>query len=425
LRPESIEAVAQAATRAFRERRFHDAAAGYERCVAMNPKAPAFHFNLGTAREFGGDLSGAIKAYLSAWNLNPSDGRLALFAGAALAAAGRRGDAAILFSLGDDVDPAVRQAKDRPDFDSEIRRRSETADRVMRELFTNLHEDAVAEFERHLPGSGNGPPPDLSRVRRAIWPQTHARPFSYRTKKQQPTLFYMPDLPATAIFPRERLPWAGAVEAATEAVREEYVEALREGAAMSPYVDPKTRAPIWHSLRGNMDWSSLHLYKMAQETPLARHFPRTLEALAAAEIVRIDGKPVELFFSRLRPGTYSAALRRLQQSHHHSPAPDRARRMLDPRRRRIPCLARGRAVRIRRQLRARSLEPGRLGSRRAHLRVTPSGPRRSGAAVRRICDRAARPMAAGADRARRMSGRPGKGAQLASASTPRYARTPS
>jgi aspartyl/asparaginyl beta-hydroxylase (cupin superfamily) len=43
---------------------------------------------------------------------------------------------------------------------------------------------------------------------------------------------------------------------------------------------------------------------MAQETPLAQHFPRTLEALAAAEIVRIDGKPVELFFSRLRPGTH-------------------------------------------------------------------------------------------------------------------------
>jgi len=150
LSPESIEAVAQAATRAFRERRFNDAAAGYERCVAMNPKAPAFHFNLGTAREFGGDLPGAIKAYLSAWNLDPSDGRLALFAGAALAAAGRREDAAILFSLGDDVDPAVRQAKDRPHFDSEFRRRSETADRVMRELFTNLHEDAVAEFERHV-----------------------------------------------------------------------------------------------------------------------------------------------------------------------------------------------------------------------------------------------------------------------------------
>jgi len=304
LSPESIEAVAQAATRAFRERRFNDAAAGYERCVAMNPKAPAFHFNLGTAREFGGDLPGAIKAYLSAWNLDPSDGRLALFAGAALAAAGRREDAAILFSLGDDVDPAVRQAKDRPDFDSEIRRRSETADRVMRELFTNLHEDAVAEFERHLPDSGDGPPPDLSRVRRAIWALTHARPFSYRAKKQQPTLLYMPDLPATPIFARERLPWAGAVEAATEAVREEYVEALRQGAAMSPYVDPKTRAPIWHALRGNMDWSSLHLYKMAQETPLAQHFPRTLEALAGAEIVRIDGKPVELFFSRLRPGTH-------------------------------------------------------------------------------------------------------------------------
>jgi tetratricopeptide (TPR) repeat protein len=136
---ESIEAVAQAATRAFRERRFQDAAAGYERCVAMSPDAPAFHFNLGTARELGGDLPGAIRAYLAAWKLNPKDGRLALFAGAALAAAGRREQAAILFSLGDDVDPAVRRAKDRPELDPEIRRRSATADRIMREMRRSGH----------------------------------------------------------------------------------------------------------------------------------------------------------------------------------------------------------------------------------------------------------------------------------------------
>ena len=300
---ESIEAVAQAATRAFRERRFQDAAAGYERCIAMSPDSPAFHFNLGTARELGGELPAAIKAYLAAWKLNPKDGRLALFAGAALAAAGRREEAAALFSLGDDVDPAVRRAKDRLDVDAEIRRRSETADRVMREFFTHLHEQSVADYERLVSERGQEPP-DVSRVRRAIWVQTHDAPFAFRTPDQRPSLFYMPDLPAMPVTPRALLSWAPAIEARTAEVREEYLAVIALGSAHAPYVDARTRAPIWQELRGKLDWSSLHLYKVGEETSFARLFPKTLAMLEAAEVVRIEGRPVELFFSRLKPGTH-------------------------------------------------------------------------------------------------------------------------
>jgi aspartyl/asparaginyl beta-hydroxylase (cupin superfamily) len=301
--PDPAEAIAREATRAFREGRFRDAAAGYERCAALNPSAPAFQFNLGTAREFAGDLPGAIAAYLAAFRLNPRDGRLALFAGAALEAAGRRDEAAALFSLGDDVDPAVRRAKDRPEFDPEIRRRSATADRVMREHFTRLHAGAVSAYEREAAAGGDAMP-DLSRVRSAQWVQTHDGPVSYRVPEQQPSLFYMPDLPAMPVTPRERLPWAASVEAHVDAVRAEYLAAVEAGTAHSPYVDAATRSPVWKELRGNLDWSSLHLYKVTRETPFARLFPRTLAALESADVVRVEGRPVELFFSRLKPGAH-------------------------------------------------------------------------------------------------------------------------
>jgi aspartyl/asparaginyl beta-hydroxylase (cupin superfamily) len=298
-----VEAIARDATRAFREGRFREAAAGYARCAALTPSAPAFHFNLGTAREFAGDLAGAIAAYLAAFRLNPRDGRLALFAGAALEAAGRRDEAAVLFSLGDDVDPAVRRAKDRPDFDPEIRRRSAIADRVMRAHFTRLHAEAVEAFARESAGPGEAAP-DLSRVRAAQWVQTHDAPIAYRVPQQQPSLFYMPDLPAMPVTPRERLPWAAAVEAQLDAVRSEYLAAVEAGSVHAPYVDAGTRSPVWKELRGNLDWSSLHLYKVTQETPFARLFPRTLAALEVADVVRVEGRPVELFFSRLKPGAH-------------------------------------------------------------------------------------------------------------------------
>ncbi len=303
--PDSLEVVAMQATRDFRARRFPEAAAGYERCVAMSPGSPALHFNLATARESQGDLPGAIRAYLDAWRLDPKEARIALFAGAALEAAGRREDAVTMFSWGDDLDLAVRRAKDDPALDPEIRRRSALADRVMRAHFTQLHAAAMDEFERRASESGGTDArPELSRVRSAIWVQTHDQPFTYRTPDQRPDLFYVPALPARAITPRGEFAWAAAVEACTQTIREEYLAAVQSGAQLSPYVEARTPSPIWRELRGKADWSSLHLYKAAQETPYAPQFPRTMAALAAADIVRIDGRPMELFFSRLRPGAH-------------------------------------------------------------------------------------------------------------------------
>jgi hypothetical protein len=299
----NVAAIAVEATRAFVQQRYAEAAAGYERCIALMPGEPAFHFNLGTAREKQGELGPAVDAYLAAWRLNPRDARLALFAGAALEAAGRREDAAVLFSLGDDIDLAVRRAKDRPDVDPEIRRRSAIADRVMREHLTRLHASAVSAFEREAVASG-GEPPDVARVRNAVWVQTHERPFKYLTPNQRPSLFYMPDLPATPIVPRERLPWAAAIEARTAEVRDEYLAAVEAGATHAPYVDAATRGPIWQALRGKLDWSSLHLYKVGAPTPFTRLFPKTLAALEAADVVHLRGRPVELLFSRLRPGAH-------------------------------------------------------------------------------------------------------------------------
>ena len=266
----------------------------------MNPFTPAQWFQRGLERDASGDAATALEAFLQAFRLNPRDPRHALFAGAALAAAGRAKDAVVVFSMGDDVDPQMRKLGHRPDIADAVRTRSQLADRMMREHFTRLHQTAMDEVQRML-----GPEADVSRVRNAIWPQTHDAEFVYRTPKHAPDIFYMPNLPARTITPRELLPWAAAVEKAVNIVLEEYLAAVRSGMEFSPYVHPYTRSPTWRELRGNMDWSSLHLYSQAQETPLAQHFSRTLDALKGADVVRVrGGRPIEMFFSRLKPGTH-------------------------------------------------------------------------------------------------------------------------
>ena len=299
-----LEAQAVLGSLLFQTARYDEAAAVYAVCIALNPAVAAFPFNLGTALEKLGDRNGAVEAYLDAWRLDPRNPHVALFAGAALEAAGRFEDAAAMFSLGDDRDSFVRLGKDDARLPAEMRNRSRTADRVMREFFTHLHADSVEESMRVLEIE-TGRKPDLERVGEAMWTQTHDGRVSFRTPRQQPSIFYMPGLAAQPVTPADRLAWAGAVEAATAEIRDEYLAAVENGVPFTPYVHGDIKADEWKALSGQLDWSSLHLYREARLTPIAKHFPKTLKALEAADIPRVDnGNAIEMFFSRLKPSAH-------------------------------------------------------------------------------------------------------------------------
>lgn len=290
---------------AFRQGRFEEAEAAYRECVALDPGHLPFRLNLAVTLEKAGELDKAADVYLEAWRTAPATLQLALNAADALEIAGRREEAAALFSLADDLDPRMRAARNDPTATPEARRLAGVADRVMRAFMTELHQRAVDAAEQALKAKDPGAKPDLTRVRAGIWTQTHDGPVEFRTPHQEPSIFYMPDLPARPITPREMLPWASKIEAATAVIRDEYLAAVEGGAQLSPYVGAATEGPQWSELRGNADWSSIHLFKEAMETPFASLFPRTLEALEAADVVRVDnGKAVELFFSRLKPGAH-------------------------------------------------------------------------------------------------------------------------
>jgi aspartate beta-hydroxylase len=297
--PNNIEAHVFLGDRAYRQGEDAQAIASYEACQKLAPRAAIFPFKLGLCKERAGDLAGAAQSYVEAFRTNPRDWRTALFAGYALDAVGRHEDAAVVFSLGDDVNLAVRTAKDDPSADPEIRMRAKVADRVFCEFFTALHARAVDEAESLAPGA------DLSRVRRAIWPKTHDQPVHYRTPLQEPSIFYCPDLEPAPTMPRDRLPWAETVEAATDDIRSEYLAAIQSGASMEPYIHAQWPDPAWEKLRGQLDWSSLHLYAAAHETPFAQAFPKTLAVLRSTGVLPlVQGTPVELFFSRLKPGAH-------------------------------------------------------------------------------------------------------------------------
>lgn len=238
-----------------------------------------------------------LAAMLSAFLAQPRDARLALHAGAALQRAGYEAEAAAIWSLGDDVNPGLRRVKDDPKAPQEVRRDSAAADKAMRVHFTRLHDIAVDRFE-----AARGAKVD--RVRKAVWPLTHDGPVEFREPMQQPVIFYMPDLPAMPVTPNEALGWVCDLEKVWDEVRGEYQAVVQTGVDGEPYVPASTSEPKWSKLRGELDWSAIHIFKNAGPTQFTESFPRTRAAIEAADLVRIDGAPMEAFFSRLKPGAH-------------------------------------------------------------------------------------------------------------------------
>lgn len=301
--PDDAEAHAFAADMAFAGQRFAEAANHYRKALAAAPETASLWFNCATAQEALGETAHAAASYLEAFRREPNNPMMALFAGAALDAAGRSDEALQVWSLGDDLGWAVRKAKDVADFPPEVRTRSARADEAMRRHFTELHAKAVTDAEAAWRAQTDAPAA-LERVRNAVWPQTHTEEVRFRASKHAPLIYYMPDLAPVTIASRADFSWVETLEQATATIREEFLAAEDARARMTPYIRESETAPIFDKLRGSRDWSSLPLFGNGEPTQWTEHFPRTLAVLDELDLTLVDGAPMQVLFSVLHPGTH-------------------------------------------------------------------------------------------------------------------------
>ncbi|HZG46101.1 MAG TPA: aspartyl/asparaginyl beta-hydroxylase domain-containing protein [Allosphingosinicella sp.] len=124
---------------------------------------------------------------------------------------------------------------------------------------------------------------------------------------QEPTSYFFPELPQRQFYERDEFSWAGQVEAAGTAIREELAAVLgggREG--FRPYLHGDPDRPPVHGNRplvDSSDWSALFLCENGAlfESAVAR-CPLTWAAVQAAPLPRIAGSCPTVMFSLLRPG---------------------------------------------------------------------------------------------------------------------------
>ena len=149
---------------------------------------------------------------------------------------------------------------------------------------------------------------------RGLSPEKRSRRFQHsldilagrrRIFVQEPTGYYVPELPQVQFFDPADFDWVPTVEAAAGAIKREIIELLATGTdRFRPYMQAhmdQPRADANHLL-DSIDWSALFLVengKMADD--IVARCPRAWEAVQAAPLPRIVNSPT-VMFSLLRAG---------------------------------------------------------------------------------------------------------------------------
>ena len=88
--------------------------------------------------------------FLAAFLEDSGNAPLALYAGAALDAAGRTEEALCVWTIGDDTNPVLRTIHQHSQAGADLRKHSLRADTAIREHFNNLHRTTVDDFGKTL-----------------------------------------------------------------------------------------------------------------------------------------------------------------------------------------------------------------------------------------------------------------------------------
>ena len=119
-------------------------------------------------------------------------------------------------------------------------------------------------------------------------------------------LHHYPGLPAIEFFERADFPWLDSIEAATDAIRDEFLRVLDVEAGFTPYITYPDDVPLnqWAELNNSPNWSAFHLFKKGTlVAENAAKCPTTMKLLEGAPQPEQPGRTPAAMFSLLKPNT--------------------------------------------------------------------------------------------------------------------------
>lgn len=127
-----------------------------------------------------------------------------------------------------------------------------------------------------------------------------------RRFESQSMLYHYPGLVPYAFLPREEFPWLAAIEAGTDAIRNEFLQVLAGQQGFTPYLTYPDDVPHnqFAELNNSPDWSAFHLLKDGLPVPEnIAQCPQTMALLSHAPQPDQPGRTPVALFSLLQPKT--------------------------------------------------------------------------------------------------------------------------
>lgn len=293
LDPRHASALDAVGDRAFRRGDLATALDCYKRLVEVDGSDTQQWINLAIVCQRLGDAKGEEEALTSALSVDPMDLLALILRGNLLERQGKTHQAAQAYGAVAAVAPPLEQLH--PDLRPAVTK----AVAYQRDYTQRLG----AFLDGHLASRSQAwQGEDLRRFRDSI------DIFLGRKRRydSRPTVYHYPHLAPIEFFDRARFPWLDAIEAATEAIREEFLDVLRADEGFAPYITYPADVPLnqWAELNHSPRWSAFHLIKMGSRVEEnAAKCPRTMQALAGAPQPVMTGRTPSAMFSLLKPRT--------------------------------------------------------------------------------------------------------------------------
>lgn len=122
----------------------------------------------------------------------------------------------------------------------------------------------------------------------------------------QSMLYHFPSLAPIEFFDRGELPWIETIEAATDDIRDEFLNVLNTEVGFTPYISYPPGVPVnqFAELNNSPRWSAFHLYKLGQRVEgNAARCPKTMAMLDQMPQPDQPGRTPAAMFSLLKPRT--------------------------------------------------------------------------------------------------------------------------
>lgn len=293
LSPAHPLALSSLGKRAFRHGDHATARLAFERLVRATPDDPQAWINLALACQAQKDEAAEQTAIHNALVADPSNLVALILRANLLERQGKTHQSASVYGAVAQVAPPLAQLE--PGMRGAVEHAMKYVDDYQAGYGRFLDQFLEQQYRRH---AGE----DLARFRESIDILVGRK----RRYESESMMYHYPGLVPTPFLPRADFPWLDAIEAGTDAIRDEFLAVLQKEDGFTPYLTYADDVPHnqFAELNNSPRWSAFHLLKDGAPVEAnAAQCPRTMALLGGAPQPDQPGRTPTAMFSLLKPKT--------------------------------------------------------------------------------------------------------------------------